>query len=165
MRPQCSLSRNVRDRVDIALDGRARLDASLERRAGRIRQRNVDLAPIDLRNEFETDDAERDQQQRKRQRNKGNDDDERPVFQRPFERTRNYQPRSDSNPAANESMIRHGRHVESSDQRPASDGVTVNETNNDVRVATVTTRPDSRKNNPTEPARTDRQENDDVDRA
>ena len=42
---------------------------------------------------------------------------------------------------------------ESSDQRPASAGVTVNETNSEVSVATVTTRPNSRRNRPTEPGK------------
>ena len=50
-------------------------------------------------------------------------------------------------------MIRHGFHRDCSAQRPASDGVTVNETNSDVSVATVTTKPNSLKKRPTEPGR------------
>ena len=61
--------------------------------------------------------------------------------------------RTRSNPSPKRSTIRHGCHVESSAQRPASDGVTVNDTNSDVSVATVTTRPNSRKNSPTEPGK------------
>ena len=54
--------------------------------------------------------------------------------------------------------------VESSAQRPASDGVTVNDTNSEVSVAMMTTMPNSRKNE-TDRARheRDRQEHDDVD--
>src|ERR1700680_2952039 len=50
-------------------------------------------------------------------------------------------------------MSDHGFHVESRAQRPASAGVTVNETHSDVSVATVTTRPNSRKNSPTDPGK------------
>jgi len=46
-----------------------------------------------------------------------------------------------------------GRQVESSDQLPASDGVTVNETKSEVRVAIVTTRPNSAKKRPIWPGR------------
>src|ERR1700744_6006129 len=64
-----------------------------------------------------------------------------------------YQPRVRSKRSVNQSIGRHGFQVESSAQRPASVGVTVNETNSEVSVATVTTRPNSRKNSPTEPGR------------
>ena len=50
-------------------------------------------------------------------------------------------------------MIPHGRQFESSAQRPARLGVTVNETNSEVSVATVTTKPNSRRNRPTAPGR------------
>src|SRR5581483_7265236 len=64
-----------------------------------------------------------------------------------------YQVRDASKRSVNQSMKRHGRHVERSAQRPASVGLTVNETNSEVRVATVTTKPNSRKNRPTEPGK------------
>src|SRR5471030_74687 len=50
-------------------------------------------------------------------------------------------------------MMGHGFQCDKSAQRPASDGVTVNDTNSDVSVATVTTRPNSRKNKTTEPGK------------
>ena len=64
-----------------------------------------------------------------------------------------YAARARSKPVLNFSIHGQGCQVESSAQRPASDGVTVNDTNSDVSVATVTTKPNSRKNRPTEPGR------------
>ena len=50
-------------------------------------------------------------------------------------------------------MSRGARQFESSDQLPASDGVTVNETTSDVRVAIVTTIPNSARKRPVIPGR------------
>jgi hypothetical protein len=58
-----------------------------------------------------------------------------------------------SKPRVKASMMPHGFQVESSAQRPASVGVTVNETKSEVSVATVTTSPNSRKKSPTEPGK------------
>ena len=61
--------------------------------------------------------------------------------------------RTPSNHSVKRSTTPHGRQREKSAQRPESAGVTANETNSEVNVATVTTKPNSRKNNPTEPGK------------
>ena len=75
-------------------------------------------------------------------------------FRKPHGSARStYHVRTPSKPSVNLLTIHHGRHAECSDHRPASVGVTVNETKSEVSVAAVTTRPNSRSESPTVPGR------------
>ena len=64
-----------------------------------------------------------------------------------------YQTRVRSKARVKASITRGGRQFESSDQLPASEGVTVNDTASEVSVAITTTTPNSARKRPTMPGR------------